>query len=48
MSIGFASCTDGELDRTRQLADEAMYRAKAGRPLRAQRDRPRLGLLQRT
>jgi diguanylate cyclase (GGDEF)-like protein len=48
VSIGFASCTDGKLDRTRQLADEAMYRAKAGRPLRTQRDRPRLGLLQRT
>jgi diguanylate cyclase (GGDEF)-like protein len=48
VSIGFASSTDGKFDRTRQLADEAMYRAKAGRPLRAQRERPRLGLLQRT
>ena len=28
VSIGFASCTDGKLDRTRQLADEAMYRAR--------------------
>jgi diguanylate cyclase (GGDEF)-like protein len=48
VSIGFASCTDGKFDRTRQLADEAMYRAKAGRPPRGHRDHLKLGLLQKT
>ncbi len=48
VSIGFASTTEGDFDHTKQLADEAMYRSKAGRTPHAGQMRPHMELMEQS